>query len=71
MIIKRRLWYIKSRDVAFHIAAENFDEAVQLIRIWRPDISIEEVRVFPSDSIVIVKEDMEEVIKERKKYETH
>lgn len=66
MIIKRKLWYVKSLDLAFHVVAETFDEAVQLLRTWRPDIPIEEVRMFPKDSIVIVKEDMEEVIKERK-----
>ena len=69
MVIKRRLWYVKVRDLAFHVVAETFDEAVQLLRIWRPDTPIEEVRMFPNDSIVLVKEDMETVIKERKKYE--
>lgn len=69
MIIKRKLWYIKVRDLAFHVVAETFEEAVQLLRTWRPNTPIEEVRMFSNDSIVIVKEDMEEVVKERKKYE--
>nr|DAN88745.1 MAG TPA: hypothetical protein [Bacteriophage sp.] len=71
MIIKRKLWYVKAEGLAYHIVAESFDEAIQLIKIWRPDAYIEEVRVSPSDSIVIVKEDMDEVIKERKGHEAH
>lgn len=69
MVINRRLWYAKVRDLAFYVVAETFDEAVQLLRIWRPNAPIKEVRMFPNDSTVLVKEDMETVIKERKKYE--
>ena len=71
MVIKRRLWYVKAEGLTFYVVAKSFDEAIQLIKIWRPDTYIEEVRIFPNDSIVIVKEDMDEVIKERKGYEAH
>lgn len=71
MVIKRRLWYAKAEGLTYYVVAKSFDEAVQLIKIWRPDAYIEEVRVSSSDSIVIVKEDMDEVIKERKGYEAH
>lgn len=71
MDIKRKLWYAKVEGLTYLVVAKSFDEAVQLIKIWRPGDYIEEVRVSSSDPIVIVKEDVDEVIKERKGYEAH
>ena len=58
MIIKRRLFTIEIEDgPEYKVAAESFDEAVALVRKWRPDCEISKVFKYP-DSTVLTKEDV-------------
>lgn len=58
MVIKRKLFTIEIEDgPEYKVVAESFDEAVALVREWRPDCEI--CRVFKhSNSTVLTKEDV-------------
>lgn len=58
MIIKRKLFTIEIEDgPEYKVVAESFDEAVALVRKWRPGCEI--CRVFKhSNSTVLTKEDI-------------
>ena len=58
MVIKRKLFTIEIEDgPEYKVAAESFDEAVVLVRKWRPDCEICRVIKHP-DSTVLTKEDV-------------
>ncbi len=58
MIIKRKLFTIEIEDgPEYKVAAESFDEAVALVRKWRPGCEICRVIKY-SDSTVLTKEDV-------------
>lgn len=63
MIINRKLWVIYTRGGSYYVAAENFDQAVYLMKVWRPGIEITGVSSV-KDSVVLVKEDVEQLLKE-------
>lgn len=58
MVIKRRLFTIEIEDgPKYTVAAESFDEAVTLVRKWRPGCEISRVFKHP-DTTVLTKEDV-------------
>lgn len=58
MVIKRKLFTIEIEDgLEYKVAAESFDEAVSLVKKWRPDCEICRVIKHP-DSTVLTKEDV-------------
>lgn len=58
MIIKRKLFTVEIGDgLEYKVVAESFDEAVSLMKKWRPNLEICKIIKHP-DSTVLTKEDV-------------